>query len=202
MLEINNYSINSVYTLKLFKSISILIIRDVLFWFIYENSLVILYFLGYYLIFETFIDNEINIKFQSKLFIPGGYPELQDKISKHLSRIGVRIRWSSTIINLECGGYIIITQWFSKSLDRIKLLGLVPNINILNNKLVFNINKASILSNFSNICLIHEYHYSNEISKENKKHQFISRCKHRTLLKGHSKNNIEGSYLHNINVIH
>ncbi|PIM96142.1 Hydrogenobyrinate a,c-diamide synthase [Candidatus Hodgkinia cicadicola] len=193
---------NNPKNVKLSLDFGVKIVRDAILWFIYENSLLILYFLGYIPRFEAPFDNEIHLGPRDQLFIPGGYPELQSKICNSLPRTGIRFRWSLTNASLECGGYILIAQWTSINSDRKRLLGLMPIVNIHNKKLIFIVDKVSSLINLGRACSIHEFHYVNEISQEDKTTQFISRSRYQATFKGYSKNNTEGSYLHNTDIGH
>ncbi|PIM96614.1 Hydrogenobyrinate a,c-diamide synthase [Candidatus Hodgkinia cicadicola] len=184
----------------MFTGFCINIVRDTSFWFIYENSLLTLYFLGYIPTFWASIDNEINLDPRDQLFIPGGYPELRERINNLITRIGTRFRWLLTKTNSECGGYIMIAQWLSINLIRTKLLGFIPTINTCNNSLIFVVDKVGSLIDLGKICNGHEFHYVSEISKDNRPSQFISRSRYQMLLKGIKNNSIEGSYLHNVDI--
>ncbi len=79
------------------------VVRDASLWFVYENTLLVLYFLGYIIEFNSLIDNEVPVNVRNIVFIPGGYPELQRYIYNFISRFGVLIRWVGINIYFECG---------------------------------------------------------------------------------------------------
>ncbi|PIM95047.1 Hydrogenobyrinate a,c-diamide synthase [Candidatus Hodgkinia cicadicola] len=184
----------------MFTGFCINVVRDTSLWFIYENSLLTLYFLGYIPTFWALVDNETYLDPRDQLFIPGGYPELQERINNLFTRIGTRFRWLLLKTNSECGGYIIITQWLSINLIRRKLLGFIPTINTYNNYLTFVVDKVGSLIDLGKVYNGHEFHYVSETSKHNSSSQFISRSRYQMLLKGINKNSIEGSYFHNVDV--
>ncbi|MFP2998037.1 hypothetical protein ACA081_00290 [Candidatus Hodgkinia cicadicola] len=86
------------------------ITRDAVLWLVYENTLIILYWLGYSLHYVSLLDNEIPLEITLEIiwsvFVGGGYSELHMQLENVLrDRIGVLIRWFELSAYLKCGGY-------------------------------------------------------------------------------------------------
>ncbi|MFP2998068.1 hypothetical protein ACA081_00535 [Candidatus Hodgkinia cicadicola] len=170
--------------------------RDAVLWFFYENTLIILYFLGYRLHYVSLLDNEIPLEMIWSVFVGGGYPELHNATCKCVARIGVLIRWFELSAYLECGGYIVLAQWILVYGKYCRMVGFLSIINNKRVKLKLILDKSSSLKKWNCVCGTHEFHYVDELSKTEPYFGFMARTRHQLNLSGNSHVKITGSYLH------
>ncbi len=154
------------------------ITRDAALWFVYENTLIIIYFLGYRLHYVSLFDNEIPREMGWSVFVPGGYPELHNATCKCVARIGVLIRWIELSAYLECGGYIVLAQWLLVYDKYWRMVGFLSIINNKRGKLKLILDKSSYLKKWNCVCGTHEFHYVDDLSKTEPYFGFLKRTRH------------------------
>ncbi len=174
------------------------IVRDAVFFFVYEDLLIVLYRLGYKLYFFSLLDNELPVYNTNFVFVPGGYPErFVDrlcKLYKFLIFLKKQVNKHDCKVYAECGGFIILSKKFI--IDS-HCYNCCRTFNVVNKfkAIVLKMYKVCCLNDFNFLFNAHEFHYCRIISQRCT-NLFLAKSAVGISLHGVLVKEALGSYLH------
>ncbi|XXM93375.1 MAG: hypothetical protein AAI946_00370 [Candidatus Hodgkinia cicadicola] len=176
--------------------------RDAALCFIYDNTLIRLYALGYKLRFFSLLDNECPEPNASVVVLPGGYPELYaSKLIKATKFLVFLKRRFKTAVYAEGGGYIALAQLLLKKNDCWLMLGAFKIVGYITAPTLACYKYCVAFGSKRGVFAGHEFRYYAELSKAGQKHVYLVKAYDALKLEGISANNVFGGHTHCIGLL-